>query len=60
MEQRISHYYESAKAPIRWATREPSFVSDCLRRIYGERGKNVNNKLDGLQLSISTKSPSAH
>ena len=49
--RRESHHYETAKAEIRQATKEPPITYKRLRCIYGEKGENVNNKLESLQLS---------
>ena len=52
MEQEgVSHHYDSAKAAIRQATKEPPITHERLGRIYGERGEKVNHKLESPQLS---------
>ena len=44
----VSHHYDSAKAPIRQATKEPPITHEHLRHIYGKRGEKANHKMESL------------
>ena len=39
----VSHHYDSAKAAIRQATKEPTITFERVRHIYGERGENFES-----------------
>ena len=45
-----NHHYDSAKAAIGEATKDPPITHEQCR-IYGKRGEKVNHKLESLQLS---------
>ena len=47
----VGHHYDSVKAAVRQATKEPPIAHERLRHYYGERGDKVNHKLESLQLS---------
>ena len=50
-QEKVSFHYDSTKAAMRQATKEPPIAHERPRRIHGERGEKVNHKLDSLQLS---------
>ena len=47
----VSHHYDSVKAAMRQATKEPPVANKRLGRIYGKGVEKVNHKLESLQLS---------
>ena len=47
----VSHHYNTAKAAIRYATKEPPITHPRLRRTYSDRGEKANHKLESLKLS---------
>ena len=50
MQEEENHHYDSARVEMRHVTKKPLITLERLRRICGERGEEVNHKLDSLQL----------